>query len=336
MKSKITSIHALIQNFFLHRMMQQRKVSTETIHSYRDAFRIYIEYLQEIYGIKPSSMEICQYSLEYLEGFCRYLEEKRSNKPATINNRVAAIKSFLHYVAEMEPEYSEIVQRALMLPAQKQEYPTIDFLTKNEFNSMLATCDTSSYIGARDKLMLMLLYNTGVRVSELLAISTSSILKSDSINNASLRINGKGRKQREVPLWKSTVRYINRYVNDFPIVLQRKLFVNKNGTQLTRSGVRARINIIVTKASEQSPSLLEKNVTPHTFRHSVAMNLLQSGIDISTIAIWLGHSSIETTHKYMIANMEIKRKAMEKAGILDEGEYSYTPSDGLISFLKTL
>ncbi len=130
--------------------------------------------------------------------------------------------------------------------------------------------------------------------------------------------------------------YINKYTKDYPVGKDGNLFINKNGDKLTRSGVRTSIDTIVAKASEHSPSLLEKSVTPHTFRHSVAMNLLASGVDISTIAIWLGHSSIETTHKYMVADMESKRKAMEKAGTAGNSSYRYKPSTDLLSFLNSL
>lgn len=336
MKSKIPSLQTLLQNFFLQRLMQQRKVSSETIHSYRDTFRIYLQYMQDIYHKSPEKLEIVHFELEYLQSFCKYLEDVRNNKSVTINNRIAAIKSFLHYVSEMEPEYSAVAKRALMLPAQKQKQPIMDFLTRAEFDSMIAVCDTNTFIGARDKLMLMLLYNSGARVSELLAIKQADIRRSDSASRTSLNLYGKGRKQREIPLWKSTAIYMNKYTRDYPIGEDGNLFMNKNGNKLTRSGVRTRINTIVAKATDYSPSLLEKNVSPHTFRHSVAMNLLTSGVDISTIAIWLGHSSIETTHKYMVADMEAKRRAMEKAGDTGNCSYRYKPSADLFSFLNTL
>lgn len=336
MKSKTPFVQTLLQNFFLQRLMQQRKVSTETIHSYRDTFRIYLQYMQEKYKISPSNMKMEYFDLDYLQNFCKYLEEERKNKPVTINNRMAAIKSFMHYVSELEPEYSAITKRVLMLPAQKQEQTLMDFLSKEEFDSLLAICDTNTFIGARDKLMLLLLYNSGVRVSELLTIKISDIKKMNQVNHASLRIYGKGRKEREIPLWKNTVFYINKYIKDYPIGENGELFINKNGDILTRSGVRTRINKLVTQAACHMPSLLEKNITPHTFRHSVAMNLLSSGIDISTIAIWLGHSSIETTHKYMVADMDMKRKAMEKAGMSGNASYKYKPSADLLNFLNSL
>lgn len=336
MTFEILSFQTLLQNFFLQRLMQQRNVSTETLHSYRDTFRIFILFICSTFNKAATEVKIDDFSLDKLEKFCLYLKEVRKNKPVTINNRIAAIKSFMHYVSEMAPEYSFIAKRALMLPAQKHEAPAMDFITKKEFDSMIAACDTRTFLGARDKLMLILLYNTGARVSELLCMKRCDIHRTESTGIASLRIYGKGRKQREVPLWKTTIRYIDRFLHDHPTDEHGFLFMNKNGDRLTRSGVRTRIDVITEKASLTSKSLLEKNITPHTFRHSVAMNLLNSGVDISTIAIWLGHSSIETTHKYMVADLEIKRKAMEKAGLAVNGAYRYRPSKDLLGFLNSL
>lgn len=143
---------------------------------------------QDIYHKSPEKLETGHFDLEYLQGFCKYFEDVRNNKSVTINNRIAAIKSFLHYVSEMEPEYSAVAKCALMLPAQKYKQPTMDFLTRTEFDSMSAVCDTTTFIGARDKLMLMLLYNSGSRVSELLAIKQADIRKLDSASHASLKL----------------------------------------------------------------------------------------------------------------------------------------------------
>lgn len=336
LKSETPSLQTLIQNYFLQRLMQQRKVSYQTVSSYKDTIRIYLQYLKNSYGLSATEADIQHFDLNYLQDFCKYLEDKRNNKATTINNRIAAIKSFMHYVSEVEPAYCAISKRALMLPAQKQEQPTMDFITKEEFNSLIEVCEINTFIGSRDKLMLMIMYNTGTRVSELLEIKLSDIHNADSVNHASILIHGKGRKQREVPLWKSTTQYINKYLADYPSNNNVNVFINKNGDKLTRSGVRTRINKLVSQATAHAPSLTEKNITPHTFRHSVAMNLLASGVDISTIAIWLGHSSIETTHKYMVADLEIKRKAMEKAGSAGNSTYKYKASSDIISFLNSL
>lgn len=293
-------------------------------------------YLSDMHGIISVNAGIEHFDLEYIQDFCKYLEEKRGNKAVTINNRIAAVKSFMRYVSEMEPEYSGIAQRSFMLPMQKHEIPTLDFITKGEFEAMVDACDTNTSIGTRDKLMLMLLYNSGARVSELLAIRCSDFQNSDIPGRTCVKIYGKGRKERIVPLWKNTAVYTQKYINTNKLKANDPLFLNKNGDELTRSGVRFRISAIVKKAVKTAPTLFEKNITPHTFRHSVAMNLLVAGVDISTIAIWLGHSSIETTHKYMVADIELKRKAMEKAGAAGNISYKYKPSTDILGFLDSL
>lgn len=330
------SFQVLLQIYFLKRLAQQRKVSSQTINSYRDTFRIYLEFLKGRDSLDAQSVDIEHFGREYIMEFCHYLEKKRSNKANTINNRLAAIRSFLKFVAEQNPEYSGIVKYSLMVPFQKEEKATIDFVTKDEFDVMVCLCDTSTPIGARDKLMIMILYNSGIRVSELLSLKYKDIHCLDKPGNASLHVLGKGRKERNVPLWKTTAKYITKYTDSFGISGDDRLFKNKNGDNLTRSGVRSRIEKLTALAAEKVPTLLCKNVMAHTFCHSVAMNLLQAGVDISTIAIWLGHSSIETTHKYMVADIELKRAAMEKTGMGGNSGYHYKPSKDILSFLNSL
>lgn len=336
MKADLPTFQTLLQNYFLRRLIQQRSVSDQTVNSYRDTFRIYISFLSEEYNINAVSINIEYFELEYIHAFCKYLKNKRGNKGITINNRLAAIRSFMKYVAEIEPEYSGIVKRSLMVPMQKYEIPTMDFISKDEFQAMEDTCDTTTPLGSRDKLMLLILYNSGTRVSEMLALKCSDIKEADLPGRTCIKIHGKGRKERIIPLWKNTAVYLAKYISSNAIKEDDAIFNNKNGDKLTRSGVRFRINKIVKEASEATPTLREKNITPHSFRHSVAMNLLRSGVDISTIAIWLGHTSIETTHKYMVADIELKRKAMEQAGTAGDSSFRYKPSNDILTFLNTL
>lgn len=203
-----STFQSLLQNFFLKRLMQQRNVSQNTISSYRDTFRLFFEFLRSKYRIDPSDISIEQMNLEYIEGFCNYLTEERSCRSSTVNNRLSAIKAFLKYVIEQQPEFSNTVKRTLSLPFQKQEKKVMCFVTREEFDVYLSQCDTSTPIGARDKLMLLLLYNTGVRVSELLAIKYSDIRDLSTPGNSSIKIYDKGRKERVVPIWRSTAKYI--------------------------------------------------------------------------------------------------------------------------------
>ena len=175
MKADLPTFQTLLQKYFLQRLIQQRKVSGQTVNSYRDTFRIYITFLFDKYRINAVSVNLEHFDLEYIQEFCKYLEVKRGNKSATINNRLAAIRSFMEYVAEIEPEYSGIVKRSLMIPMQKHEIPIMEFISKDEFQAMVDTCDTSTSLGSRDKLMLLILYNSGTRVSEMLSLKCSDI-----------------------------------------------------------------------------------------------------------------------------------------------------------------
>lgn len=330
------TFQSLLQNFFLKRLMQQRNVSKNTVSSYRDTFRLFFEYMRLKHQTDPSDISIEQMHLEYIEGFCKYLTEERSCSSSTVNNRLSAIKSFLKYVIEQQPEFSNTVKGALSLPFRKQEKKAMCFITKEEFDVYLNLCDTSTPIGARDKLMLLILYNTGARVSELVEIKYSDIRDLNTPGNSSIKIYGKGRKERVVPIWRSTAKYIRKYTDTFHISGDERLFINKNGAPMTRSGVYGRIEKLTELSSAIIPSLKQKTITPHSFRHSVAMNLLEARVDLSTIAIWLGHSSIETTHKYMVANLELKRKAMEKAKDSGNESYKYKPSKDILKFLESL
>ena len=192
--------HTLVQNFFLKRLMQQRNLSANTVNSYRDTFKIYILFLQSEHSVKAERITMENMGAEFIEGFCQYLTQKRGCSSATVNNRLAALKSFLKYALEQVPEHSETIRQSLTVPFRKQEKTVMCFITRTEFDAYIAQCDTDTAIGARDKLMLLLLYNTGVRVSELLAIRYSDIRNLYDSGNASIRIYGKGRKERTVPL----------------------------------------------------------------------------------------------------------------------------------------
>ena len=330
-----TSFAPLLEKYFLSYMISQKRSSPQTISSYRDSFSIYLGFLSKEHKIPADKIELEHFSLEYLSSFEKYLENCRKCSSTTINLRMASIRSFLKYASVEAPEYSGLIRKALSIPSRKTDKPVMTFLTKHECESMLEACNSQSLLSSRDKMMLMILYNTGCRVSELTNIRVPDIsLARDA--TSFIRFFGKGRKERTTPIWKSTGAYIEKHIKVHSLNDKALLLQNNRGGVLTRSGVSQRIAVISEKASATCPSLKEKTITPHTFRHSVAMNLMQSGVDISTIAIWLGHESIETTHKYMIADMEIKRKAMEKLDETTNGSYTYKPSRSILAFLKSL
>ncbi len=328
---------SLLQRFFLQRLINQQRVSYCTIQSYKDTFRILLKYIKGELGTKADEITMEIIDANTVVGFMNYLEKSRKNKCKTVNNRLAAIKSFMEYVSYEAPEYLGIIRKIKAIPFRRVEQKEISYLTKDEINYLLNACENSTPNGRRDYLMILLLYNSGIRVSEMISLKKQDVITFSS-KQCYLKIMGKGRKERTVPLWSSTTKYLIQYMLEHKLQGDDFLLSGRNVEHLTRSGVRYRIDCIVKEASKKCDSLERKIITPHVFRHSTAMSLLQSGVDISTIAIWLGHESIETTHKYMVADIALKEKALKK--IQDPGSKfinkKYHVSDAILQFLKSL
>jgi integrase/recombinase XerD len=305
----------LLEKYFLTYLITQKKASARTVSTYRDSFTLYLRFMTSLHGITPDRIEMEHFSINYLSSFGEYLENNRHSSPSTINLRMSAIKSFLKYAAVEAPEYSGIIRKSLSIPARKTDKRVMSFIIKDEYESMLEVCSGQDIMSLRDKMILMILYNTGCRVSELVELHVADV-SIEKEGTSSIRFMGKGRKERVTPIWKSTAAFIQNYIRLQNLTSDTYLLVNGRRGHLTRSGVGQRIKTITEKAAKLTPSLQSKNITPHTFRHSAAMNLLQAGIDISTIAIWLGHESIETTHKYMVADI-VNMKVASKVYIVD-------------------
>lgn len=329
---KNNSFTSLLQRFFLERLMNQMNASPCTINSYRDTFRLLLNYMKENKRHAPTQLKLEMLNAETILEFLHYLETVRGNSIKTRNNRLAAIHSFMDYASYQAPEYLSVIQRVMSIPFKKAEKRMIDYLTKEEVESILGACDLSSWLGRRDRVMIALLYNTGVRVSELVSIQKKDILLHPN-GTGSVHVMGKGRKERTMPIWKSTQSCLSEFLKETSELF---LFTSQNGEKLTRSGVAYRLDGLVSIASNNCPSLLKKQVSPHVFRHTTAMHLLQAGIDISTIALWLGHESIETTHKYMTADLRLKEKALAQVKEPNAEEFRYKPSTDILHFLDTL
>ena len=333
---KQANLPMLLQKYFLQWLMTQRNVSPQTIKSYRDTFRLYLRYMESHYGLSPEKVSISEFDSDHILEFLTYLEKDRKNNPKTINSRLAAIHSFIKFLTFELPEYSGTLSKSLMVPFRKIERCQMEFLTESEFSASVNACEVKTALGNRDRLMLLLLYNTGIRVSELVGLKVSDVIMDSPNAGAYIRIYGKGRKIRQLPLWKTTTKYISNYVSGLKINSDESLFTNQMDSALTRSGVRYRLNCLQERASETSPSLAKKKITPHTFRHTAALRMLQSGVDISTIAIWMGHESILTTHKYMEADMEMKRQTLEKMSEPGRNSYHFVPKSSTLKFLDSL
>ena len=324
---------ALLQSYFLDRMMKQRNASPATISAYRDTFRLLLRYLRDTKRCGPSEVTMELLTADTILDFLNHLEIARHNTIKTRNHRLAVIHSFMEYVSFEAPEYSGLVQRVMKIPFKKAETRTVDYLVVAEVEALLAACDVNQWLGRRDRLMVALLYNTGLRVSELVSLKYAAISLGAT---STIRVWGKGRKERVLPLWENTHRYLEDWMREQTGCYEDYLFTNCRGEKLTRSGVSSRLTSLTEKASQICASLRAKRVTPHVLRHTTAMHLLESGVDISTIAIWLGHESIETTHKYMVADLRLKEEALGKTTSPDAPSFRYQPSTDILSFLETL
>jgi integrase/recombinase XerD len=323
----------LLQQFFGERLMDQQNVSPRTIAAYRDTFRLFLLYMQERKRIPPSQLALDQLGAEAITGFLQYLERERGNCVRTRNARLAAIRSFLHYAAAFDLSSIATLQRALAIPMKRFNRPTIGFLSREEINAILDAPDPSSWSGRRDQVLFRTLYNTGARVSEIISTTLKDVTLDGS---ASLTLHGKGRKQRVVPLWRTTTRELKDWTRELGADSGTMLFPAARGQALSRSGVAHRLRLAAAVAAQKCPSLKGKKVSPHTIRHTTAMHLLQSGVELSVIALWLGHESPTTTHMYMEADLTMKEHALATLQEPSGKRHRYRPSDRLLQFLDNL
>jgi integrase/recombinase XerD len=323
----------LVQNFFADFLIIQREISPNTVASYRDTFRLLLGYIQEITGRPPATFRLIDLQASRIIDFLGHLEEKRHNTPRSRNQRLAAIKAFFRYVAVQDPEALAIAEQVLAIPAKRVEKLMLDFLSHEEMEAILASFDCSTFSGHRDFVLFLTLYNTGMRVSEIITLCKYSLRLEASPN---IKIRGKGRKERQVPLWKNTVKHLKHWMAKLAQGLDVPVFPNRKGGPLTRSGVESRLRLAVAAAAGEVPTLKKKRVSPHTFRHTTAMHLLQAGVDITVIALWLGHENPATTHQYVEADLAMKEAALKKLQSPKTGKVRYRPTDELLAFLETL
>ncbi len=322
-----------MQDFFCQRLMTQRNASGQTIASYRDTFRLLLHYAQARLEKPPSELTFEDMNAELVLGFLDNIESERHNAIRSRNARLAAIRSFMQYAVLCAPSEINTIQRVLAIPAKRFEMPMMDFLSREEMEAVIRSCCGTTWCSKRDHIMISTLYNTGARVSEITALRVSDI----TFAHASyITVHGKGRKQRSIPLWKNTTNAIKEWIAHNHLSNDAPVFPNKQGKQLSRFGVIHRLKIAVRKALASCPSLQKRRISPHTLRHTTAMHLLQSGVDITVIALWLGHESPATTHRYIEADLAMKESALEKLQSISAGNIRYKPEDSLMDFLDKL
>ena len=265
--------------------------------------------------------------------FLDHLETERGNTVRTRNARLAAIHSFMRYAAVRDPASLPITARVLAIPAKRFDRPVLGYLSREQVAAILAAPDQRTWSGRRDTVLLATAYNTGARVSELTALRVRDVLLD---RQTAVHLHGKGRKQRVIPLWKTTAAELRGWLDQINSAPDTPVFPNRAGAPLTRSGIRDRLDRAVAAAEQHCPSLHGLHVTPHTLRHSTAMHLLQSGTDLAVIALWLGHESPATTHQYLEADLAANEAVLRKLTEPAPAPARFQPSDRLLAFLQEL
>ena len=327
------SFAVLLERFFTQRLIAQRQASPHTIASYRDTFRLLLEFVQHRLRKPPSRLALSDIDAPLIGLFLDDLEKTRRNTARTRNLRLTAIRSFFRYAAYEEPMQASLIQRALAIPSKRQEKKLVGFLTRSEIEALLDAPNQLSWGGRRDHAFVLMALQTGMRLSEITALRRNDIVLGPG---AHVRCHGKGRKERCTPLAKQTVTALRAWLKEPSRGSPEMLFPNARGGRLSADGVQYLVAKHTAVARQKCASLRQKRVSPHILRHTAAMELLQAGVDRSIIALWLGHESIETTQLYLDANLSLKEQALAKTTPLNGRSGRYRPDDQLLHFLKNL
>jgi site-specific recombinase XerD len=327
------TVAPLLQSFFAQHLLCYKRSSPQTIAAYRDTFRLLLAFLKQSCGKEPSQLILEDVDAAAVLAFLNHIETARHNSVRSRNARLAAIRSFFRFLAFREPAHAALVSQVLAIPIKRADRHLVGYLTRPEIEAILAAPDRSCWAGRRDHALLLTLYNTGARVSEIAVLRRSQFTSGP---NSLLALHGKGRKDRVIPLWPKTCRVLSVWLAELGTSADGPAFPNARGAPLTRDGVRYILDTAVAMAVQRCPSLGGKNISPHVLRHTTAMHLLQSGVDCSVIALWLGHESLETTHVYVEADLLTKEKALSKLKPPGTPVRRFKPDDALLTFLGSL
>jgi site-specific recombinase XerD len=324
---------SLLQSFFTDRLLRQRRASPHTIAGYRDSFRLILHFAKERLGKAPSNITLEDLNVRFVGDFLDDLEKRRKNSARTRNIRLAAVHSFFQYVALEEPAHALLCQQILAMPTKRHERRPVEFLTREESQAILSAPDLSRWVGRRDRTMLLLAVQTGLRVSELIGLRCEDLVLG---TGAHVHCEGKGRKHRCTPLRPETVKVLEAWLRERRGRPEDPLFVSTRGGKLSRDAIERLVAKYADAAARTCTSLKRKKVSPHVLRHSAAMEPLQNGVDRSVIALWLGHESVETTQMYLHADMRLKEQALSRTLPLGTRPGRFRPGDKLLAFLESL
>jgi site-specific recombinase XerD len=330
------SIHtfpSLLEAFFTERLVEQKHASAHTLASYRDTFCLLLRYAEQRLHKAPSRLALADLDAPLIGAFLDYLQETRGTSARSRNVRLAAIHSFFRYAVLQAPDQGGLIERVLAIPSKRYERSPIAYLTPPEIEALLAAPDLSTWLGRRDRTLLLLALQTGLRVSELIGLRWQDVNLDTGAHVCCL---GKGRKRRCTPLRKDAIAALRAWRREQPHEPSAPVFPGARGTPLSRDGIAYILAKYLARAREQCPSLIGKRVSPHVLRHSAAMALLLGGVDCAVIALWLGHESMETTQIYLHASLELKQQALDKTTPTNGSPGRYRPDDALLAFLKSL
>ena len=327
------SVGSLVQGFFVDHLLRHKRVSPHTVRAYRDTFRLLLGFLSDTHGLAPAAVRLADLDVTRTLAFLDHLEQQRQNTIRTRNARLAALRSFFRYVALREPDHLALATQILAIPSKRTDHRLVGYCTRPEIDALLAAPDRTTRAGRRDHALLLTLYNSGARVSEITTLRRAQVSLGVS---PSIQLHGKGRKERAIPLWARTARVLRGWFSELGEGTDGVAFPNARGGPLTRHGVMYLLDQAVHRARATCPSLNAKPVSPHVIRHTTAMHLLQAGVDPATIALWLGHESLETTHIYVQADLALKERALEKLAPLGPGSHRFRADDALLGFLAAL
>jgi len=328
-----TSLAPLLERFFTQRLMQQRQASPHTISSYRDTFRQFLKFAQQHLQQQPSRLNFEQIDAPLIAAFLDELEKHQGLAVRSRNLRLTAIHSFFRYAAFELPTHGAQIQRVLAIPSKRFTRMLVSFLSRPEVDALLSAPDRSTWSGRRDHAFILTAVQTGLRLSEITGLKHEDLIQGIG---AHLRVIGKGRKERCIPVAKFTLAVLKAWLREPARADSGVLFPSARGQQLSVHGVQYLLNKHRTTASKVCLSLKQKRVTVHRLRHTMAMDLLQAGVDRSVIALWLGHESVETTQIYLEATLAMKEQALARTTPLQGKWVRYQPGDRLLGFLNSL
>lgn len=329
----MTLLAPTLQLFFTERLANQRQASPATITSYRNTFRLVLRFMQDRTGKAPSQLDWADFDAGAISAFLDHLETARRNSARSRNTRLAALRSLFRFAALRHPEHADLIQHVLAIPQKRFDKTIVSFLEPAEIDALLAAPDRRRWEGRRDHALLVLAVQTGLRLSELTGLNCGDIAFGPG---AHVRCRGKGRKQRCVPLTAATTAILRPWLTERAGPRDEPAFPTRTGRRLSDDAIEARLATHKSVAQQRCSSLAVKKVTPHTLRHTCAMMLLRSGVDVAVIALWLGHSDSRSTTAYLHADMTIKERALARTTPPATKPGRYRPPDDLLAFLESL